>query len=452
MEIDYGKIPPQNIEAEEKLIASIMMDKDVFSLICDIVNENDFYKESDKLIFEAAKNLYNNDIIIDILTITNQLRKNNILEQIGGIFYLTQIAENITSVANCQEYALITKECSIKRQIIKETSEIYTQSFEIGSDINNILDLIQNLGENIIKQTHNKEHTFELSNYVDKSVVQYNERENIFKDGRFPGVPSRLLDFNKHTGGYQNSDLIIVAGRPSMGKTAFVLSEAKEASKHGFRPLFFSLEMSGIRLSDRLLIAESGINSEMFRIGNLSKEDNKKLKEASKKLKKLNFYINDKAFCSINYIKTIAKQYKQRGQCGILIIDYLQLADMKGKEKYNREQEVSNMSRRIKALAKDLDVPVILVSQLSREVEKRNDPRPKLSDLRESGAIEQDGDVVLFLFRPDYYNKFDKEKGDLKKQGILIIAKHRHAGTKDILFKHNETMTKFFDYNVEMPF
>lgn len=443
---EFGKIPPQNIEAESYLLGSIIMESTAFLNINELITDEDFYKQENQVIFRAISDLFCADKKIDLLTIKSKIKNDNNLELIGGSMYLVDLTKDVISTGNIQEYALIIKDCAIRRNIIRKSSELYDVGYNTNIDLNDIINQLQSFNETIINQLNNKLSTFDLKSFILQSIKQYDYREELNKSGQYPGIPATLADYNEYCGGHLPGDLIIIAGRPSMGKTAFALSDARRASENGFYCLFFSLEMTGVKLSDRLILAKSGIDSEKFRLGRLSNQEKFNMQKAAEELKELNMYIDDKPYCSFNYIKTKSKQYKLKSKCDIIFIDYLQLTDMQGEQNRNREQEVSTMSRRMKALAKELDVPVVLISQLNRSAEDRRDFKPKLSDLRESGAIEQDADVVMFPFRPDYYGLFDQVAGDLKGKGVLIVAKHRHAGARELKFKYNETITEFTDY------
>ena len=440
-------IPPSAIELERAILGAILVESSAFERVDNILADEDFYNTSHGIIFKSAKALYEHRKPIDVIAIMTDLRTSGNFDTVGGAVFLNELMDSITSSAHIEHHAQIVKQKSIERQMINISHQATKKVFE-GEDIGDVMvwqsKEIEKQQERLIgKNTSNH-----ISVPVKKSLENMSLRIELNKQGRHIGITTGLTDLDKITGGWQNSELIVIAARPAMGKTAFALQFAKAAAKNNHPVSMFSLEMSDVSLADRLLLSESGVNADNFRSGKLSSDEFIKIEEAAGKLWKLPIYIDDNASVSMSYIRSKSRLLKKQCKCDIVIIDYLQLAgDTKDKKPY-REQEISQMSREAKIIAKELNVPVLLLSQLNRKNEERADKRPMMSDLRESGAIEQDADMVCLLHRPDYYGQELKiSDSTIVKNGVeYIIAKYRNGATGTLIVQHDGTMNSIFDY------
>lgn len=444
-----GKVTPQAVEFEEAVLGALMMDSDTISDVLGILNAKMFYVEANKHIFEAIHELYKENQPIDILTVTNQLRKQKMLESVGGASYLAGLTNRVSSSANIQYHARIVMEKFVVRELITNCNSIITDAYDESRDVLDVLDNAETKIFDIIEDNFQRD-SKKLSDVVDKAILELkNLRE---KDDDLQGVPSGIRMIDEKTGGWQRSDLIILAARPGMGKTSFVLTIARNAAIDYNRPVaFFSLEMSATQLVHRLFAMESGISSEKISKGNLSNDEWDRLVYSIPNLNKPNLIIDDTPGLTIFDLRAKCRRLKKRDNIQMIIIDYLQLmSGGKGENKNgNREQEISNISRSLKALAKELDVPVIALSQLSRAVENRaNSKKPQLSDLRESGSIEQDADMVLFIYRPEYY-KLETFEDDTPARGMaeIIFEKNRHGSPGPVRVRFEASLTKFSDPN-----
>jgi replicative DNA helicase len=442
--MDYGKIPPQALDLEEAVLGAIMLEKDAILSVLDIVEPGSFYKEANQTIFEVAQSLSQQEKPIDLLTVTEELRKREKLEAVGGAVYISQLTSRVGSAAHLEYHARIVAQKYIQRELIRVSSEIQERAFDEGSDVDDLLDFSERELLNIA-EGHIKKETIKLSNLI-KSALEQIEEAGKTKDS-LSGVPSGFTRLDRLTSGWQKSDLIILAARPSMGKTAFVLSMARNMAVDHSRPVaFFSLEMSSIQLVNRLIIGETQLASDKIRTGNLENYEWEQLEYKIKDLEQAPIYVDDTPAISIFEFRAKCRRLKQKYDIQAVVIDYLQL--MTGsKDTGSREQEVSNISRSLKSVAKELDIPIIALSQLNRSVEMRSgNKRPQLSDLRESGAIEQDADLVLFIHRPEYYGMdVDEEGNSLKGVAEIIVAKHRNGPTGEIHLKFIREYAKFVD-------
>jgi len=437
-----GKLQPQAKDLEEAVLGAMMLEKNAPEKVLDILKEETFYEESHKLIFKAIAELFVRAKPIDILTVTEELRKLGALELAGGAFYVTQLTNRVSSAANIEYHAHILIQKYIQRQMINIAGEIGKKAFEDTTDAFELLDDAERRLFAIKNDTMKKGH-IPLGDILHQAIKNIEFLKN--NDNQFSGVPSGLTDLDRLTGGWQKSDLVIVAGRPGMGKTAFVVSIARNAAvDFGKAVALFSLEMSSVQLVTRLISSESEIASEKIRKGDLQDSEWEILRARTEKLSEAPIFIDDTPSLSIFDFKAKARRLKSQHNIELIIVDYLQL--MKGDDKNigNREQEISYISRSLKALAKELDIPVIALAQLSRAAEKRTDSRPQLSDLRESGSIEQDADMVGFIYRAEYYGLNEDENGN-STQGIgeFIIQKHRNGPTDVIKMRYQGEFTKF---------
>ncbi len=421
-----------------------MLEKDAILSVLDILEPASFYKEAHQRIYEVAESLSQEEKPIDLLTVTEELRKTDQLEAVGGAVYISQLTSRIGSAAHLEYHARIVAQKYIQRELIRVSSDIQERAFDEGSDVDDLLDYSERELLNIA-EGHIKKETIKLNNLIKTALEQIDEAGK--RKDSLSGVPSGFTRLDRLTSGWQKSDLIILAARPSMGKTAFVLSMARNMAVDHNRPVaFFSLEMSSIQLVNRLIIAETQLASDKIRTGRLENYEWEQLEYKIKDLEKAPVYVDDTPAISIFEFRAKCRRLKQKYDIQAVVIDYLQL--MTGsKDSGSREQEVSNISRSLKSVAKELDIPVIALSQLNRSVEMRSgNKRPQLSDLRESGAIEQDADLVLFIHRPEYYGiDVDEEGNSLKGIAEIIVAKHRNGPTGDIFLKFVREFAKFVD-------
>ncbi|WP_229244223.1 replicative DNA helicase [Emticicia sp. CRIBPO] len=450
---ESGKVLPHTTDMEEAVIGAILIEKDAFSLINELLTVKSFYNTSHQIIFEAIRELYEESEPIDVLNVIRKLRKSGTIQQVGGSKYIASLAGKINSSTNIEYHAMAVAQSAIKRDMIRVADDILNDSYDEQNDVFNLLDKTEQSFFGISEKNIRK-------NYLDaNSIMRLTIDELEFKkknnsDG-LTGVPSGFTDLDRLTGGWQKTELTIIAARPGMGKTAFVVSSMRNAAVNFDTPIaIFSLEMSATQLMLRMISAEAEIDSEKLRKGTLQSHEWQQLHHRIDKLSKSSIFIDDTPALSILELRAKCRRLKAQHDIQMVIIDYLQL--MTGDDGSgiagNREQEIAAISRALKNLAKELDVPVLALSQLSRAVETRGgDKRPQLSDLRESGSIEQDADMVMFLYRPEYYKITEDENGNSTEGvGEVIIAKNR-AGTIDtIKLQFIGKYTKFGDLNAPM--
>ena len=449
-----GKVPPQAIELEEAVLGALMLEKDALTSVIDILKVESFYKEAHKVIFQAILDLFTESQPIDLLTVTTQLRKNGALEVAGGAFYITELTSKVASAANIEFHARIITEQSIKRELIRISSTIQKDAFEDTTDVFELLDAMeQSLFE--ISEKNIRKNYATMSSIMRDAIAELEVRKNQ-KDG-LTGVPSGFTALDRVTSGWQKSDLVIIAARPAMGKTAFVLSVLRNAAVDHNRPVaIFSLEMSSVQLVNRLISSEAELDSDKIKKGTLADHEWAQLVHKTAKLSKAPLFVDDTPALSILELRAKCRKLKAQHDIQMVVVDYLQLmsGDSKGGFGGNREQEIASISRALKKISKELSIPVIALSQLSRAVETRGgDKRPQLSDLRESGAIEQDADMVMFLYRPEYYGITEDEGGaSTAGVGEVIIAKHRNGSLENIKLRFIGRYTKFTDLDGGMGF
>ena len=443
--LEKGKIPPQAIDLEEVVLGAMMIDKKGVDTIIDLLSPQVFYKEAHQHIFDAIFTLFESSQPIDLLTVASQLKKTGNLDLVGGEFYLIQLTQKVSSSAHIEFHARIILQKFIQRSLIKISSEIIEDSYDESTDVFDLLDSAESkLYE--ITQGNIKRSSETAQNLV---IAAKKKIEEIAKKEGLSGVPSGFEKLDKLTSGWQPSDLVIIAARPGMGKTALTLSMARNmAVEHKIPVAFFSLEMSSVQLITRLISSETGLSSEKLRTGNLQQHEWEQLNVKVKGLEKAPLYIDDTPSLSIFDLRAKARRLSSQHGIQLIVVDYLQLMTAGTSQKGgNREQEISTISRNLKALAKELNVPVIALSQLSRAVETRGgSKRPLLSDLRESGAIEQDADIVSFIYRPEYYKITewdDDEQSPTEGQAEFIVAKHRNGGLDEIRLKFVGHLGKF---------
>ena len=441
-----GKLQPQAIELEEVVLGALMIDNESLSDTIDSLQPEYFYKPDHQKIFEAIVNLFNNSKPVDILTVSEELKRMDALESVGGMLYISQLTNNISSSSNTEFHARIIAEKFIKRSLISISNNIIGDAF---NDTIDIFDLLNTAEEKLFTVT---EGTLRKS-YDKMSTLIKGALDNIEilrqKEDGLSGVPSGFSKLDRVTSGWQKSDLVIVAARPGMGKTAFALTMARNiAITHETAIGFFSLEMSSEQLVSRLIASEAELSASKLRRGDLQDFEMVQLHEKIKQLSEAQIYIDDTPALTIFELRAKARRLVKNHNVGIIVIDYLQLMSAGGKAG-NREQEISTISRSLKGIAKELKIPVIALSQVNRGVESRTgvgSKRPMLSDLRESGAIEQDADIVTFIYRPEYYKIYEWDNGDdSRNQAEIIIAKHRNGALENVRLKFTPEFAKFSD-------
>jgi len=433
------KLPPQNIEAEQSVLGGVLIENSSLNRVLEILTHEDFYRDSHQRIFQALVDLSEKNEPADLITLTDKLKTNNLLDNAGGPSYLASLIDMVPTAANIEYYARIVKEKATLRRLIDAATQIITQSYSDSGDLDALLDEAEQAIFSI------SEHKVKPSYYHMKDMVKesFKTIEKLFeKKELITGVPSGFKDLDRMTAGFQNSDVIIVAGRPSMGKTALCLDIARYASMEaGFPVAIFSLEMSKEQLALRMLCSEAEVDAQRLRTGFLRESDWPKLTLAAGNLADAPIFIDDSAAISALELRAKARRLKAEHNLGVIIVDYLQL--MRGRAKAERrEQEISEISRSLKALSKELSIPVIAISQLSRRTEERPRQRPQLADLRESGAIEQDADVILFVYREELY----REDPSIEGVAEIIIGKQRNGPTGTVKLAFRKQFTTFGDH------
>ncbi len=443
-------IPPQNTEAEASLLGALLIDSDAIVKIADKLQPSDFYDPKHQRIYEAARQLYDKHNPIDVLTLSDQLKANDTLDEVGGAAYLTELTNFVPTAAHVEKYADIVAQKSLRRRLIKASREIVTLGYDEG---HNLPDLIEEAESRLfeVSQRHVKQDVTSLESILSESFDRLDE---LHKDkNKIRGVPTGFKDLDNILAGLQHSDLIILAARPSMGKTALALNIAHNVSLSAKQPvLLFSLEMSKEQLVDRMLAMESGVHAWALRTGNLSDADFEKIGQAMGALSEASIYIDDTPSITVSDLRTKARREAHKHQLGLIIVDYLQL--MSGGSRFsgdgNRVQEITEISRGLKGIARELNVPLVALSQLSRSVESRSPQIPQLQDLRESGSIEQDADIVAFIYREDYYNP-ETERRNLTD---VLIKKHRNGptGGVELYFDRETQRFRSLDKKHTQPF
>ncbi len=432
-----NNIPPNDTEAEQAILGSMLTDRDAVISAIEVLKEEDFYREDNKAIYSAILNLYNRAEPVDIITVKAELASLQKLESVGGLEYLAELPEKVPTTANVENYIRIVEEKSVLRNLIKTSNDLIKLGYDESQEVDSIIDIAEKKIFNLMQNRNQKGYT----PIKDVLVDTFAELEKLYNQKQpITGVPTGFADLDYKTAGLHKSDLILIAARPAMGKSAFAINIATNAAVRAKVPVaIFSLEMSKEQIVSRILCSEAMVDSNKVRTGKLDEDDWVKLAGTLGPLSESEIYIDDTPGISISEIRAKCRKLKLEKNIGLVVIDYLQLVQASNKRFGSREQEISEISRSLKILAKEIDVPVIALSQLSRAAEQRPDHRPMLSDLRESGAIEQDSDIVMFLYRDDYYNP-ESEKKNIAE---VIIAKHRagSTGTVELLWLSN--FTKF---------
>jgi replicative DNA helicase len=440
-----GKLPPQALDLEEAILGALMLEKNALTAVVEFLRPEHFYSDQNKEIYQAIIGLFKSSEPVDMRTVVAQLRKNGKLEVAGGAFYIAELTSKVSSAANIEYHARIIIEMAIKRDLIQIASQVHHDAYEDTTDVFDLLDKTeQSIFE--ISDSNLRKNYDNMKSLMFRAIQELQEKKN-HKDG-LTGIPSGFSRLDRVTSGWQKSDLVIIAARPGMGKTAFIVSALRNAAvDFNHAVAIFSLEMASLQLVNRLISAEAELESEKIKKGNLAEFEWQQLVHKTNRLSSAPIFIDDTPALSILELRAKCRRLKAEHNIQLIVIDYLQL--MKGESSGNREQEIASISRALKGIAKELNVPVIALSQLSRGVETRGgDKRPQLSDLRESGSIEQDADIVMFLYRPEYYKITELEDGT-PAQGMaeVIIAKHRNGSLENVRLKFIGKYTKFADYD-----
>lgn len=447
-----GRIPPRDKELEEAVLGALMLERDAYTIVCDILKPDSFYEPANQKIYAAIQTLGASQKPIDMLTVTEQLRLNGDLESVGGPVFISQLTSRVASGANVEFHARIVAQKYLARELISFASSIEGKAFDESNDVD---DLLQEAEGKLfeISQRNVKKDVTQIDPVIQQAIEQIQNAAN--RTSGLSGLETGFHDLDRLTSGWQNSDLIIIAARPAMGKTAFVLSMAKNMAVNYNTPIaIFSLEMSNLQLVNRLISNTCEIEGEKIKSGRLSDQEWDSLMSRVRNLYSAPLYIDDTPSLSIFELRTKARRLVREHQVKMIIIDYLQLMNASGMKYGSREQEVSMISRSLKQLAKELNIPIIALSQLNRSVESRGgadgaDKRPQLSDLRESGAIEQDADIVCFIHRPEYYlhSDTDSEGRDIRGLALFIVAKHRSGSVDDVKMRFRHSFARFENYN-----
>jgi len=448
-----GKLPPQALDVEEAVLGALMLDRDSLANVIDSLKPETFYKDEHQRIFGAIWELFANSKPVDILTVVQELKKRGELDMVGGPQYITSLTNRVASTANIEYHTRILNQKQIQRELIRVSSEIIKDAYEESTDA---LELLDKAEKNLfaVAEGNIKKNFAKMSDLISDAKKQI-EKAGQQQDG-LSGVPSGFYEMDRVTAGWQKSDLVVLAARPGMGKTAFVLSLARNAAVDFKRPVaLFSLEMSSIQLVMRLISGEAGLSGEKLKKGQLENHEWHQLDTKIRELTEAPIFIDDTPALSVFELRAKARRLKANHDIQMIIIDYLQLMTAGGDNRGgNREQEISTISRSLKGIAKELEIPVIALSQLSRNVEQRGGTKvPQLSDLRESGAIEQDADMVLFIYRPEYYNITEREDGS-PTNGLaeIHVAKHRNGALGVVPLKYINHLAKFVDYETTVPY
>ena len=442
---NQGRIPPQATDLEEVVLGALMLEKEAVNAIIDILSPEAFYLDKHQKIFAAIKGLFGKSDPIDILTVTNELKSRGELEMVGGAYYISKLTNRVVSAANIEYHARIIMQKHIQRQLIMISSDMIHEAFEDTADVFDLLDKAENnlfqISENNLRRSYDS-----MQDLVSKAITEIQNAKQT--DNKLRGVPSGYTELDRITQGWQKSDLIILAARPSMGKTAFALNLARNAAVQFNQPVaFFSLEMSSVQLVTRLISTETSLTADKLRSGDLAEYEWQQLNTKVTPLTNAPIFIDDTPQLSIFELRAKCRRLKQQHDIQMIFIDYLQLMTAKGDRGFSREQEISTISRSLKSLAKELEIPVLALSQLSRSVEQRpGSKKPILSDLRESGAIEQYADMVMFIYRPEYYKDGVDAEDKPKGYSIIDIAKHRNGKLGEVELRFVGQYARFEEF------
>ena len=446
------RIPPADIESEVALLGSVLIDPTILDNVMGTMKPEYFYKEIHQIIFRVMVENYHKQIPLDYISLMNGLKAIDKIETVGGATYITSLTKEVASGSNYGYYTMSVIDSFVRREYIALSYRVTEQCFSNGSDIADIMSEVNRDILEIQKIFSGIQKARQVGELVDEAFEDYFERKKLRESGQYIGIPTGINALTKLTGGWQKGDSIILAGRTSMGKTALALHFAAACFNAGKKVQFFSYEMTAIKLADRVLIGQSKINTNAYRYGNLTVEDEQKAEETIERLRLVGCYIDDNSNQNIDQVIAKCRIAKSKGLCDLAVIDYLGLIPSERKD--IREQEVASISAKVKKAAKELDIPFITLVQVNRGVEMSTNKRPKLSDLRESGAIEQDADLVIFAYRPEYYGILQidvsiSETIDSEGMGIAIVAKQRNGPIGDIMFQHSHGMNVIQDFQKE---
>ena len=440
--MDLGKVPPHDLEAEQAIIGSMLTDRDAVISAVEVLKDDDFYREDNKIIYEAILNLYSRSEPIDIITVKSELESMGKIDQVGGLEYLAELPEKVPTTANAMKYIKIVEEKSTLRQLIKTANEIIELGYNPTEDVTDIMEGAEKKIFNVMQEKNQKSYE-PIKDVLVESFTKLEELYN--RKQHITGVPSGFIELDYTTAGFHGSELILIAARPAMGKTAFALNLVQNAALKGDASVaVFSLEMSKEQLVQRMVAAQSSVELKKIKTGTLAANDWPRITDGMAVLSGAKIHIDDTPGIKISELRSKCRKLKIEKGLDLVLIDYLQLMEGEGQNE-SRQQEIAKISRSLKILAKELDCPVVALSQLSRAPEQRADHRPMLSDLRESGSIEQDADIVMFLYRDEYYNP-DTEK---KNIGEVIVAKNRHGETGTVELVWFGGIQKFADKMIE---
>ena len=446
---EKGILNPQDAELEEAVLGACLVESEAISLVADKLRPEIFYNEQNRMIFAVIQAMFRAGKQIDILTVKNELASCGNLEKVGGPYTLVRLASRVASGAHLEYHACILREMYVRREVILGSYKLLAAASDESVDIADVLAGIHDLLDRLEGEMGTADHLRTMGQLMEDTLAQVEARVEGSRNG-ITGIPTGFTDLDKLTAGWQRGDLDVIAARPAAGKTAFALHLARAAATAGHSVVVFSLEMQGERLGDRWLVAAAeDVDASHLRRGQLGTSELRQVREASCQLSQLPIRVEDSPVISMDHVRSVARMLKSKGGCDMVIVDYLQLCDMKSDQNNrNREQEVAQATRKAKLMAKELDVPVLLLSQLNRMSEGRPDCRPLLSDLRESGAIEQDADMVMLLYRPALHGLKTEHKSKYPSDGlgVVIVAKHRNGETGDVYFGHNPSLTKMGDY------
>lgn len=439
---------PSDKDVESAVLGMLLIESTAINAVSSVLAKDVFFNEANAAVYDAIDQVAKDGDVVDMMLVVSKLSKMGKLDEIGGPFYIAQLTSKVAMTTNLLAHALYLKELYMARQLILSGHKIMAMALDRTLDIEDTIYSGIKMLENIAKGMTVGLNTVDLRTLSHESMMMYEKRKENLLEGRKTGVLTGIDKLDNALLGLKGGQLVILAARPAMGKTAFALNIARTAAMSGHPTVIFSLEMSGVSLSDRMLIAHGDFNAAAFRKGALTDTEEANLSQSVDCLGELPITVDDTSGLQIQQISSVAKNLQRKGKCELVIIDYLQLVRIKSENRnYSREQEVAETTKFAKGMAKSLNVPVVLLSQLSRKCEERQDKTPILSDLRESGSIEQDADIVLMLHRPAYYDR-SEEQG----MGIVRVAKNRDGRTGDVKFHHNKTLTRFTDYDIPCPF
>jgi len=439
---------PSDKDVESVVLGMLLIESTAINAVSSVLTKDVFFNEANAAVYDAIDQVAKDGDVVDMMLVVSKLSKMGKLDEIGGPFYIAQLTSKVAMTTNLLAHALYLKELYMARQLILSGHKIMAMALDRTLDIEDTIYSGIKMLENIAKGMTVGLNTADLRTLSHESMMMYEKRKENLLEGRKTGILTGIDKLDNALLGLKGGQLVILAARPAMGKTAFALNIARTAAMSGHPTVIFSLEMSGVSLSDRMLIAHGDFNAAAFRKGALTDTEEVNLSQSVDCLGDLPITVDDTSGLQIQQISSVAKNLQRKGKCELVIIDYLQLVRIKSENRnYSREQEVAETTKFAKGMAKSLNVPVVLLSQLSRKCEERQDKTPILSDLRESGSIEQDADIVLMLHRPAYYDR-SEEQG----MGIVRVAKNRDGRTGDVKFHHNKTLTRFTDYDIPCPF